>query len=48
MKADEVLEGLVEGQEKLKEEILDQMEKFKDFADSVMEDGALSKKEKKL
>ncbi|SJZ35898.1 carboxymuconolactone decarboxylase family protein [Selenihalanaerobacter shriftii] len=48
MKADEVLEGLVKGQDELKEEIPEQMKKFKDFSKSVMKDGALSKKQKKL
>jgi AhpD family alkylhydroperoxidase len=48
LKSDDLLTELVEGKEKLAEGLPEEMEKFEEFADSVMEEGALSKKHKKL
>ena len=48
MEAKKLLEQLEQGQDELREHIPEEMEKFKAFSEEVMQEGALSTKQKKL
>ncbi len=48
MEAKKLLEQLEQGQDELREHIPEEMEKFKAFSEEVMQEGALSTKQKKV